>query len=78
MIRSIFVVASASVLMSCSATNSDATATGGLTAGESERLEAAADRLDAQPPSPAQEQSQALEARSRAELEEQRRQIEAR
>lgn len=78
MTRWAIVTAAGAMLASCSVQDGDAAAVGGLTAAESAQLEAAAERLDARPPSPRQAQSKALEAQSRTELEAQRREMEAR
>ena len=51
---------------------SDNTQTGGLTAGEAERLEKAAERIDARGPSPAAADAAALEADVRAKLDAER------
>lgn len=55
-------------LSACGRADSDP-ASGGLTVGESERLEAAAERLDQREPSPARSDSVALEAEIRSRLE---------
>jgi len=47
----------------------DDDASGGLTVGESDALERAADRIDARTPSPAREESRKLEADVRSRLE---------
>lgn len=78
MIRTLIAAAGSMMLLSCSASGEDATPVGGLTAGEAAQLEKAAERLDARPHSPAREASEALETQSRAELEAQRREIDAR
>ena len=59
------------LIAACDA-GADGTATGGLTAGEAEQLEKAAERLDARAPSPADDQAAALEADVRARLDEER------
>lgn len=65
------------LIAACDA-GSDGAATGGLTAGEVEQLEKAADRLDARAPSPAADQAAALEADVRARLEEERAELDKR
>lgn len=55
-------------LAACGRTDSDP-ASGGLTVGESERLDAAAERLDQREPSPARNDSAALEDDVRDRLE---------
>ena len=55
-------------LTACGRADSDP-ASGGLTVGESDRLEAAAERLDQREPSPARDDSVALEAEIRSRLE---------
>lgn len=55
-------------LGACGRTDSDP-ASGGLTVGESERLDAAAERLDQREPSPARDDSAALEDEVRDRLE---------
>ena len=65
------------MIAACDA-GSDGAATGGLTAGEAEQLEKAADRLDARAPSPAEDQAAALEADVRARLDEERATLESR
>ncbi len=59
------------LIAACDA-GTDGAATGGLTAGEAEQLEKAADRLDARAPSPADDRAEALEADVRARLDEER------
>lgn len=55
-------------LSACGRDDSDP-ASGGLTVGESDRLEAAAERLDQRTPSPARDDSVALEGQIRDRLE---------
>lgn len=59
-------------LAACSAQSPDDAQVGGLTSGELEQLESAADRVDARAPSPAAADAAGIEAQSRAELEAQR------
>lgn len=61
------------LLCACSRADSDP-ASGGLTVGETETLERAASRLDERTPSPAAEESQALENDVRARLDAEMRQ----
>ncbi|MEK6542523.1 MAG: hypothetical protein AABZ45_10445 [Pseudomonadota bacterium] len=56
------------LLCACSRADSDA-ASGGLTVGEAETLERAAERLDERTPSPAAAESQALENDVRTRLD---------
>lgn len=58
-------------LAACDA-GADGTATGGLTAGEVEQLEKAADRLDARAPSPAGDQATVIETEVGTRLDEER------
>ncbi len=65
-------------LASCSDGSGDGAAAGGLTEGEMQQLERAAERIDAQAPSPAKAESEALEADVRAKLSEELRIVESR
>ena len=65
------------MIAACDA-GADGTATGGLTAGEAEQLEKAADRLDGRVPSPAADRAAALEVDVRARLDEERAATDAR
>jgi hypothetical protein len=55
-------------LTACGRADNDPAA-GGMTVGEAERLEAAAERLDARPPSPVSGDSQAFERETAEQVE---------
>ncbi len=62
----------------CGAGDDSDAATGGLTQGELQQLEKAAERIDARPPSPGADKAEALEADIRTRLADERAEIERR
>jgi hypothetical protein len=60
--RSLILTAVAATMVSACGSVDDSPGPGGMTAGENERLEQAAERLDARAPSPAQQSAATLEA----------------
>lgn len=70
--RKILIIAALAALAACTSESPDDTQVGGLTSGELEQLETAADRIDSRAPSPAAADAAAIEAQSGAELEAQR------
>jgi hypothetical protein len=65
---SLITVVLAASLISCGRAENDP-ASGGMTVGEAQRLEAAADRLDARQPSPVSGDSQAFERETAERVE---------
>ena len=57
------------LLLSACGADADSPGTGGMTKGENARLEAAAERLDQRPASPAAQRSAEVEAQVRAGIE---------